>query len=106
MAGATLKGDLTKRMRRGERRVATAVRQTAKAIEKGAKQRVAVDTGYLKSQIRSEPLDEHQALVVADTDYAKFLEYGTRRMAAQPYFIPAVEAERKQFVRKIRKAYD
>jgi HK97 gp10 family phage protein len=110
--GATLKGDLTTRMRKGERKASTAVRQTAKGIVKGAQARVPVDTGHLRSSIKAEDLDDHQALVTVDTrderhpSYAAFQEYGTRHHAAQPFLIPAVEAEREPFLRRIRKAYE
>lgn len=110
---ATLKGDLTKRMRKGERQTATAVRQTAKGIVKKAQAKVPVDTGHLRSSIRYESLDnEHRAHVTVDTrderheSYGHFVEYGTTRMAAQPFLIPAAEAEREPFRRKIAKAYE
>ena len=110
---ATLKGDLTKRMRKGERKAATAVRQTAKGIVKGAQTRVPIDTGHLRSSIKAETLDDHQALVTVNTrdeghsqSYAAFVEYGTRRMAAQPFLIPAAAAEREPFRRRLRKAYE
>lgn len=110
---ATLKGDLTKRMRKGERKTATAVRQTAKGIVKKARAKVPIDTGHLRDSIRYEPLDnEHRAHVVVDTrdekhpSYAAYLEYGTRHQGAQPFLIPAAEAERERFRRRIRKAYE
>jgi HK97 gp10 family phage protein len=109
---AKLTGDLTKRMRRGERRVNAAVQSTAKAIVKGAKERAPVDTGHLKQSIKAERLEDDQALVTVDTrddrhpSYAAYQEYGTRYHGAQPFLIPAAEAEREPFRRKIRKAYE
>ena len=105
-ARVTLKGDLAKRMRRGERMTKTAVQNTAKGIAKGAQQRAPVDTGHLRSSISYERLDEHAALVMVKATYGHFVEYGTRRMGAQPYLIPASEAERKPFEQRLRKAYE
>lgn len=108
---ATLKGDLTRRMRKGERGAATAVRQTGREIVKKARTKVPIDTGHLRDSIRVEAIDDHRALVTVDTrdeshhSYAAFLEYGTVKMAAQPFFIPAVESAREPFRRRIRKAY-
>lgn len=109
---AKLTGDLTKRMRRGERRTNAAVQSTAKAIVKGAQTHVPVDTGHLRGSIKADKLEGDQALVTVDTrddrhpSYAAYVEYGTRHMAAQPFLIPAAEAEREPFRRKIRKAYE
>ena len=112
-ANVTLTGDLTKRMRRGEKRTAAAVGATAKDITKRAKARVPVDTGHLRKSIEPERIDEYRALVTVDTvdekhsqNYAGFVEYGTRHMAAQPFLIPAAEAARQPFARRISKAYE
>ena len=105
-ARVTLKGDLAKRMRRGERMTKTAVQNTAKDIAAGAQRRVPVDTGHLKASLHVDKLDDLAALVSTDVHYAKFVEYGTRHMGAQPYLIPAAEAARKPFEQRIRKAYE
>lgn len=113
MAGAKLTGDLTKRMRRGEKRTGQAVQSSTKRIAKGAQTRAPRDTNHLADEsISVERIDEHTAYVVVQTadathpEYSRFVELGTRHHAAQPFLIPAVEAEREPFVRKIRKAYD
>ena len=105
-ARVTLTGDLTKRMRRGERMTRTAVQNTAKSIAQGAQQRVPVDTGHLKASITYERLDEHAALVMVKAHYGHFVEYGTRNMGAQPYLIPAAESQRAPFRQRVRKAYE
>lgn len=108
---AKLTGDLTSRMRQGERRVAEAVQATAKDIVRGAQTRVPVDTGHLRSSIKAGRLADDQALVTVDTSdgrhdgYQRFVELGTRYQAAQPFFIPATEAAREPFRRRIRQAY-
>ena len=52
---------------------------------------VPVDTGYLQSTLTGFTDGEE---VVCETlcDYAQYVEYGTIKMGAQPYFEPAIDA--------------
>lgn len=50
-----------------------------------------VDTGELISSIDGFT-DEESVEVYADADYAQYVEYGTSKMDAQPYFRPAIAA--------------
>ncbi len=111
-ARVTLKGDLAKRMRAGERKSATAVRQTTKGIAAGAQKRAPRDTNHLADEsISIERIDEHTAFVLVQTaddtheEYSRHVELGTVKAAAQPFLIPAAEAERQPFVRRVRTAY-
>lgn len=62
----------------------------AGAIEERAKEIVPVDTGALQESIHVEKGDgPGQYNVVASEPYAGFVEFGTSRMAAQPFLIPA-----------------
>ena len=58
----------------------------------------ATDTGTLLNSVRARMLDSLHGLVEVTAEYAKFLEYGTVRMAARPYFWPAVQEHRDAFV--------
>ena len=51
---------------------------------------VPVSTGFLQSTIRSES-DDFSITAGADANYAQYVEYGTQKMEAQPYFCPALE---------------
>ena len=51
---------------------------------------VPVDTGYLQSTI-SASSDDWSMTAEASAHYAQYVEFGTWKMAAQPYFIPALE---------------
>jgi hypothetical protein len=51
---------------------------------------VPVDTGYLQSTI-SVSSDDWSITAEASAHYAQYVEFGTWKMAAQPYFIPALE---------------
>lgn len=50
-----------------------------------------VDTGELISSIDGST-DGERVEVFADADYAQYVEYGTSKMEAQPYFRPALAA--------------
>ncbi len=60
-------------------------------IESMAKQLVHVRTGYLQSTIYHK-VEGLSLEVGATADYAGFQEFGTRRMAANPYLRPAFDA--------------
>lgn len=51
-----------------------------------------VRTGYLQSSISASISGTNTIHVEASADYAQYVEYGTSRMGAQPFFEPAVEA--------------
>ncbi len=57
----------------------------------------ASDTGRLLSSIRFGQPSPLTATVGSDLVYAKYLEYGTRHMAARPFFGPATEEARIWF---------
>lgn len=68
-------------------------------MEDLARSIVPVDTGFLQSTIyhRVDPA----ALTLefgATADYALFVEFGTRRMAAEPYIRPAFDANQQKFI--------
>lgn len=52
---------------------------------------VPVDTGALRDSIIADT-DGEYIECEAGMDYAQYVEYGTYKMAAQPYFEPALEA--------------
>ena len=80
--------------------VATESPRTAKKVADYAagvaEQLVPVDTGYLQSTIHAEQ-EGDDAVVMVDADYAGFVEFGTYKMAAQPYLYPAVMQSADQF---------
>ena len=69
------------------------VRSFADQTESIAKGQVPVDTGRLRESIRAEVEDDGDSVSMAlsaNTDYATYVELGTRRMPARPYIRPAV----------------
>lgn len=75
----------------------TVVRKTAFDVEAHAKTIVPVDTGALKNSITTEMDSSVSAIVAPHTEYAEYVEFGTYKMAAQPYMTPAAEAVRPGF---------
>jgi len=55
-----------------------------------ARQLVPVKSGYLRSTIYAK-VSEWVAEIGAEATYALFVEFGTRRMRAQPYLYPAIQ---------------
>jgi len=55
-----------------------------------ARQLVPVRTGYLRSTIYAK-ISEWVAEIGAEATYGLFVEFGTRRMRAQPYLYPAIQ---------------
>ena len=98
------------------------VRAAAFKIERRAKGSAPVDTGFLRNSIyvRTEdssdqkgsggelfpelPAAAHnEAWIAVGATYGIYLEYGTSRQPAQPYLVPAVEAERQPFLTALDK---
>ncbi len=76
--------------------LATAVRDLVLLVEAEAKRLCPVDTGKLRASIT--PVIESWAAgyVGTNTEYAPYVEYGTRKTDAQPFLEPAfIEGKRK-----------
>ena len=73
-----------------------------------ARQLVPVRTGYLKSTITAEIGEASIGEVTAEAsaEYAQYVEFGTYRQMAQPYFIPAIEAALEEWGLAAQKAYE
>jgi len=74
------------------------VRKAAFDIEGWAKAVVPVDTGALKNNIDTKvATDGLSAEVKTNMKYCEYVEFGTYKMAAQPYMTPAAERVRPHF---------
>jgi len=80
-----------------EAAVGDAVREAAMMIERDAKINVPVDTGRLRASIGAEEKTPLLFVVGTNVEYAAPVEFGTSKMAAQPYLEPAVENARTQY---------
>lgn len=83
----------------------TAPKAVADKVAVSARALAPVDTGYLRSSIRSVSVERAKsAEVVVDAPYAAYVEYGTYKMAAQPYLTPAFEAHAQELALAFRAA--
>ena len=83
-------------------KIKTVVQIAARNIEKDAKQRMtdwpAVDTGDTRGSIFVDPgTPSFSQRIGPTTEYAPFIEFGTSRMSARPFMIPALEKEAPRF---------
>lgn len=78
--------------------VSEIVRKAAFDVEAHAKTIVPVDTGTLKNSINTEFPSQSKAIIAPHTEYAIYVEFGTRRMRAQPYMRPAAEKVTPSFI--------
>lgn len=89
----------------------TVVKKTAKDIESTAKTLAPVDTGFLRSGIKTSDLrnvsqDSPSAEVVASASYSPYLELGTSRMAPQPFMRPAADKHADAFEQAMAQIID
>lgn len=80
--------------------VSEVIRKATFDIEREAKGICPVDTGTLRNSINSE-VQDYTGVVSTNVDYAGYVEFGTYKMAAQPYMMPAAEIVGPQFVQAI-----
>lgn len=112
--GLELKGDIQKRYRNGP---ATGIvyekyspRRTHRASAAG--EAPAKDTGRLESSVVFKKDSDISVSVGSNVVYGVWLEFGTReegakgRILPRPAWIPAVEAMRPKFVKRIEKAIE
>lgn len=67
---------------------------------------VPVDTGYLESTIGADQISPIEAECYAEAEYAQYVEYGTWKMDAQPYFRPALEEGIRVLIEECQVALD
>lgn len=77
--------------------IADTVREAALKCETYAKDVTPVDTGALRASIAAKKIAETEWEVAPATEYAIYVEFGTRKMAAQPYMRPAAEKIRAEY---------
>ncbi|MGH8571200.1 MAG: HK97-gp10 family putative phage morphogenesis protein [Gammaproteobacteria bacterium] len=77
-----------------DRAVQRLLTQVGDAVTADARRFVPVDTGKLRDSIERGPVRDDTVTVHARTDYAVFVEMGTRRMSAQAFLRPALFRKR------------
>lgn len=81
--------------------------EAGELIVKDAKSICPVDTGNLKNSISKKVISQGDAIgleIIADADYANFVEYGTSKMVAQPFIRPSMEKNRDKVTELLKKS--
>lgn len=89
-----------------KRKISQQVAKSALNIQKGAKERCPVDTGALRNSITVDFYGQMSAEIAPHMPYAPYVEFGTRKMKAQPYLFPAFEEERPKYEAGLKKAIE
>lgn len=106
--GATVKFDdhkLRTIVSRAPGLVTAVLDKTGFDVVRLAQNRVPVDTGATKNSIRSRVVNVFSRRIGPSTSYAIFLEFGTFRMAARPFMVPALNAVRAPFIAAMSAIY-
>ena len=95
--------------------LAEALEEIAEKIRDDAKGFVPVDTGALRKSIRIEKKGKLKVSIIAggggiinprsgrEVDYAGYVEFGTRRASPQPYMQPALEKNKDEILRIVKR---
>lgn len=85
------------------KRVQEVIKNGALAVERDAKMLCPVRTGNLRASIAThiEPLTAEVGTMV---EYAGPVEFGTKKMSAQPFLYPALEANKEKIILEMKKA--
>ena len=76
--------------RKLDRLVQQETEKTAQEALSRAQSLVPVRTGALRNSLQQSPIT-NGAEILARRPYAIYLEYGTRRMSARPFLLPALQ---------------
>ena len=72
------------------------IHSAALQVEAEAKVKAPVETGALKNSIHTEDKGNKTYWVADAVEYGIYQEFGTHKMSAHPFMMPAVEKVRKQ----------
>lgn len=82
-----------KKPKEAQKAVDQVLNRSSLRVERGAKFYAPWDTGWMSNTIYSAPVALMSYKVVSPAHYSMYVELGTRKMAAQPFMMPALEAE-------------
>ncbi len=99
MAGTSVKftSHATERLQEINQQIEKGMTKACVLVERDAKKNAPIDTGRLRNSITHRLETETGqiiGIVGTNVEYASFQEFGTSKMAAQPFLFPALEANR------------
>lgn len=84
-----------------------AVERTVKKAQSNSKSLAAVDTGYMRDHINTQPTESHGDVITgsyeSEAPYGGYVEFGTRKMSAQPYMRPGTKQAESFFYQELRR---
>lgn len=102
--GLELRGDIVKRYQRGPKTGRTYTRGNVTHTASAPGEAPATDTGRLASSVDYKRAGKLSATVGSQIVYAAMLEFGTSRILPRPAWVPAVEAMRPKYQRRLEAA--
>lgn len=84
-------------------KVDAVVTKTAIDLQAHAQSNAPVDTGTLRNSIQARRIGPAAWVVEVGADYGVHVEWGTVKMAAQPYLRPAITATQPAFLAAMRR---
>lgn len=98
-----LNADFDRLSKVAKEKVRVAVQTAGTNVQKDAKGKVPRDTSRLHNSIRNYAEDGgFTSIIETDVEYGPHVEFGTYKMSAQPFMMPAFEKHTK----KLEKALD
>lgn len=79
-----------------------AVKEAGYKTERDMKAYTPVDTGTLRRSIHTDMVNDFTAEVGTNIEYAAFVEFGTSKMAAQPFVTPARLKNEIDFIKRMK----
>lgn len=101
---AELEGGIKLEIQQGQKTGSVYTRRSVTHQASAPGEAPASDTGTLIGSIYHEAENDLRYAVGSRADYAPWLEFGTRKMGARPFFRPALEKIRPSFVRNVTDA--
>lgn len=91
--------------REARRAVSAELQRSALRVERKAKMKAAVDTGFMRNGIFVTRVGMLRYKVTSPAGYSVYVELGTRKMKAQPFLGPAVKEESEVLFKNLRKMF-
>lgn len=81
-----------------------ATKETVTYAEQVTKGYAPVKTGYLQSQIKAESVDQYSFKLESNAEYSLFVNNGTTKMPANPFFSRGVEDSYQKWIENLKGA--
>lgn len=97
--------ELTRRLGNVDDMLFDVAEQTADKVKQNIERKKVIDTGALLNSITAEKRGNDGVVVRDGVSYGVYNEFGTDKMAARPFFVPAVEQAGEVIERKFTEIF-